>query len=1068
MTKVIKNIIAFSLKNRYFIIFASLALIVTGIFTFRSMPIEAFPDVTNTEIDIITQWPGRSAEEVEKFVTIPIEIAMNPVQQKTSLRSTTIFGLSCVKLIFEDEVKDPTARQQVMNLLSNATLPVNVIPSVQPPTGPTGEIYRYTLRSSVRDVRELKTMQDWVIDRQLRSVPGVGDINSFGGKTKTYEIKVNPEKLTSLGITPLDVFTAVQKTNINIGGDMIIQNDQAFVVRGIGLLNDINEIKNIIVESNNGVPVLVKDVAQVEISNLPRLGWVARSDGIKDSTGKRTVTDEGDAVEAIIVMRKGENPSKVVEAIKAKVDKLNNTILPADTKIVPYYDRSDLIEFATHTVLHNLIEGILLVTFLVSLFMFNWRTTLIVSIIIPMALLFAFICLHLMGMSANLLSLGAVDFGIIIDGAVVMVEGMFVILDHQAMDLGMDRFNKIAKMGLIKKNGAQLGKAIFFAKLIIITGLLPIFAFQKVEGKMFSPLAFTLGFALLGALITTLTLVPVLISLLLNKNVHEKHNPFVHHLTGFMLKGFTAAFKKKEIVVLCAVIAMFIGLYSFKFLGSEFLPELDEGSIWLRVQTPYSISLEKSVEISKQIRSILMTFPQVKYAVSQTGRPDDGTDVAGFYNNEFSIMLFPEGEWKPKLTKDELIDLMNKKLAIIPGTDLNFSQPIMDNVEEAVSGVKGSICVKVYGDSLNYMEDKINAVYNVLRDVKGITDLGVIHNIGQPELDVNLDQQKMALYGVATADANAVVSMAIGGLAASTLYEGIKTFDIRVRLPEEFRKTPEDIGNLLVPTQSGSKVPIKEIAEISQQTGPCLIFRDDNERYAALKFSVRNRDMGSTIEEAQAKVNDKVNGIKLKRGYSMEWQGDFENQQRAEKRLAQVVPISLLLIFLLLFTMFGNLKDAALVFLNVPFAIVGGILALLITGTNFSISAGIGFIALFGICIQDGVLLITVFKQNLEKIKGQNSSLYAAIKLGVNSRIRPVMMTAMMAAIGLLPAAISHGIGSESSRPLARVVIGGILCAMIFSLWVFPLIFGWAYRKIDKHGYAEHTAKPDDTAPATT
>jgi heavy metal efflux system protein len=1058
MNKFLKNVIGFSLKNKYFILFAALALLVIGVMTFKDMPIEAFPDVTNTEISIITQWPGRSAEEVEKFVTIPIEIAMNPVQQKISLRSTTIFGLSYIKLIFEDGVKDPTARQQVMNLLPNANLPNGLQPSVQPPTGPTGEIFRYTLRSTLRDVRELKTIQDWVIDRQLRSVPGVGDINSFGGKTKTYEIQVDPGKLTSLNITPLDVFTAVQKTNINIGGDMIVENNQAYVVRGIGLLNDINEIKNIVVENNNGIPVLVKDVAQVEISNLPRLGWVGRSNGLIDPSGKRVVTDEPDVVEAIIVMRKGENPTQVVNAIKAKIDKLNNTILPKDTKIVPYYDRSDLIRYASHTVLHNLIEGILLVTLLVSLFMFNWRTTLIVSIIIPLSLLFAFICLNLMGMSANLLSLGAVDFGIIIDGAVVMVEGMFVVLDHKARDIGMDRFNKLSKSGLVKNNGAQLGKAIFFAKLIIITGLLPIFSFQKVEGKMFSPLAYTLGFALLGALITTLTLVPVLISLLLRKDVHEKRNPIVHALTAFMLGGFSKAFKNKEIVVVLSFIIMVIGLYSFKFLGSEFLPELDEGSIWLRVQTPYSISLDKSVEISKQTRDILMTFPEVKYAVSQTGRPDDGTDVAGFYNNEFSVMLYPEDEWKSKLSKDELVNEMNTKLSNIPGTDLNFSQPIMDNVEEAVSGVKGSICVKVFGDSLDYMEDQITAVYNILKNVRGIEDLGVIHNIGQPELDVDLDQQKMALYGVATADANAVVAMAIGGQAASTLYEGYRLFDIRVRLPEAYRRTADDIGNLLVPTNNGSKVPVKEIANIKKLTGPCLIFRDDNERYSALKFSVRGRDMGSTIAEAQAKVDQLVTPT-LKKGYSMAWQGDFENQQRAEKRLTQVVPISLLLIFLLLFVMFGNLKDAALVFLNVPFAIVGGILALHLTGTNFSISAGIGFIALFGICIQDGVLLITVFKQNIEKIKGQKSSLYSSIKLGVNSRIRPVMMTALMAAIGLFPAAVSHGIGSESSRPLARVVIGGIICAMIFSLWVFPLIFGWAYRKIDKQPYGPPQAE---------
>lgn len=1047
MIKFLKGIIGFSLKNRYLILFLSALLVIVGIYTFSQMPIEAFPDVTNTEIAIITQWPGQSAEEVEKLVTIPIEIALNPVQKKVSLRSTTIFGLSYIKVIFDDHVLDPEARQQVMYLLGNATLPSGILPSVQPPTGPTGEVFRYTLKSSIRDVRELKTIQDWVVERRLRAIPGVGDINSFGGKTKTYEITVDPGKLATLGITPVDVFAAVQKTNINVGGDMIIQNNQAFAVRGIGLLNNINEIKNIIISNNNGVPVLVKDVANVSISNVPRLGWVGRSDAIIDKSGKRKITDDNDAVEAIIVMRKGENPTDVVNGIKAEIDKINKDILPADTQIVPYYDRSNLINFATETVLHNLIEGILLVTLLVSLFMFNWRTTLIVSIIIPMSLLFAFICLHLMGMSANLLSLGAVDFGIIIDGAVVMVEGMFVLLDHKAGEMGMDRFNKVIKTGFIKNNSAVLGKSIFFAKLIIIIGLLPIFAFEKVEGKMFSPLAFTLGFALLGALLTTLTLVPVLIQMLLNKNVREKHNPFVHHLTAFMVNGFTWAFKRKKIVVFVSMIVMILGILSFKFLGSEFLPELNEGSIWLRVQLPYSVSLDKSVATAVQVRKILMTFPQVKYAVSQTGRPDNGTDVAGFYNNEFDIVMLPPKDWNPMITKEELIDQMNKKLAKLPGVELNFSQPIMDNVEEAVSGVKGSIVVKVYGDSLNYMEGKVNETYNILKGVRGIVDLGVMKSIGLPELDINLDQQKMAQYGVATADANSVISMAIGGASASTLYEGIRTFGIRIRFPEASRKTLDDIGNLLVPTQSGSKVSIKEIATITEKTGPCLIFRDQNQRYATLKFSIRGRDMGSTIEEAQQKVNAKVN---MKRGYRMAWQGDFENQQRAEKRLSQVVPISLLLIFLLLFVMFGNVKDAALVFLNVPFAIVGGIMALHITGTNFSISAGIGFIALFGICIQDGVLLIIAFKQNLDKFKGEDSSLFAALKVGVNSRIRPVMMTALMAAIGLLPAALSHGIGSESSRPLARVVIGGILCAMIFSLWVFPLIFGFAYRKMDK------------------
>ncbi|HCL83473.1 MAG TPA: CusA/CzcA family heavy metal efflux RND transporter [Chitinophagaceae bacterium] len=1059
MNKTLKSILAFSLKNKYFVYFATIILVIYGVMTFINMPIEAFPDVTNTEITVITQWPGRSAEEVEKFVTIPIEIALNPVNRKTSLRSTSIFGLSVVKLIFEDDVQDAYARTQVNTMIQNATLPDNIVPQVQPPTGPTGEIFRYTLASSFRDPRELKTLQDWTVDRELRSVPGIADIVSFGGTVKSYEIQVNPQKLTGLGITPLDVYMAVNKSNINIGGDVIKKNNQAYIVRGIGLLNDINEIRNIFITNINGLPVLVKDIAEVEVSGLPRLGEVGRSDAV-DSNKTRRVTDEQDAVEAIVLMRKGENPDKVIKALKLKIQKLNDRVLPPDVKIVPFYNREELIHYATHTVMHNLIEGILLVTLIVSLFMFNWRTTLIVSMIIPLSLLFAFICLHFMGMSANLLSLGAIDFGIIIDGAVVMVEGLFVMLDQQAKAHSMERFNKLAKMGMIKKKGAELAKAIFFSKVIIITALLPIFSFQKVEGKLFSPLAYTLGFALLGALIFTLTLVPVLVNALLNKNVREKHNPFTHVMTRWILNGFRFVFRNKKLSLGIAAVVIVVGLYAFKFLGTEFLPELNEGSIWIRATMPYSISLDKSVQVANQMRSIMMQFPEVRKVVSQTGRPDDGTDVTGFYNNEFDVSLYPQEDWNPKISKEELIEQMRKSLSTIPGAELNFSQPIMDNVEEAVSGVKGSICVKIFGDSLNYMENKSDEVYKILKNVKGVEDLGVIRNIGQPELDIDLDQSRMALYGVSTADANAVIEMAIGGKAVTELYEGVRRFDIRIRFPEAFRTSDEDIGNLQVPTSSGSKVPVKEIATITQKTGPCLIFRDDNERYSAIKFSIAGRDMGSAIKEAQEKVDEQV---KLKKGYNMVWQGDFENQQRASKRLMEVVPISLLLIFLLLFIMFGNLKDAGLVFLNVPFAVVGGVFALLLTGTNFSISAGIGFIALFGICILEGVLLITAFKQNLEKLRGENP-LYTAVKRGVNSLIRPVLMTALMATIGLMPAALSAGIGSESSRPLARVVIGGLICATIFSLLIFPVVFFLSYRKVD----TRHQGEGDDTVRVNT
>lgn len=1035
MFKAIKQLIAFSLKNRLFIFLATVILIIWGVIAFKNIPIEAFPDVTNTQITIITQWAGRSAEEVEKFVTIPIEVAMNPTQKKTSIRSTTVFGLSVVKIIFDDNVDDAFARQQVNNLLREVNLPDGAGPDIQPPTGPTGEIFRYTLQSTDKTAQQLKTIQDWVIERQFLGVPGVGDVVSFGGEVKIYEIKVNPVKLASYSISPLEVYNAASKSNINVGGDVIVDNTQAFVVRGIGLINNLEEVGNIIVDNINGTPILVKDVAQVTISALPRLGQVGRD-------------KQNDVVEGIIVMRKGENPSVVIKRVEDKIKYLNEKVLPAGVRINTFYNRNNLIEFATHTVLHNMLEGIIFVTVLVFVFMADWRTTLTVAVVIPLALLFAFICLTLKGMSANLLSMGAIDFGIIIDGAVVMVEGIFVVFDRRAHEMGMERFNKLAKMGIIKNTGGELGKAIFFSKLIIIAALLPIFSFQKVEGKMFSPLAWTLGFALLGALILTLTLVPLLSSILLKKNVKEKHNKFVEAITKGVMTMFGWTYRNKRVTLLTALSVVAVGFFLFKFLGTEFLPELDEGAIYIRATCPLSVSLQDSKEIANKMRSIIRHYPEVKQVMSQTGRPNDGTDATGFYNIEFHVDIYPKKYWKSGWTKEELIDDMQKKLGVYPGINLNFSQPIMDNVEEAVSGVKGSLCVKIYGDSLGYTEKTAYKVYDVMKKIKGVEDLGVIRNIGQPEMRIDLDQSKMALYGVTTADANAIIEMAIGGKGVSQIYEGERRFQLRLRYEEEYRNNAEAISNLLVPTIRGSQVPIKNIATIQRLDGPSIIFRDDNRRYSAVKFSVRGRDMGSTVGEAQEKVND---AIKLNNGYEMQWAGDFENQQRASKRLGQVVPVSLLVIFLILFIMFGNVKDAGMVLLNVPFAIIGGIAALLITGTNFSISAGIGFIALFGICIQNGVILISVFKNNLQKIKKQqftHHSLEYAIRDGVRERVRPVVMTALMAAIGLLPAALSHGIGSETSKPLAIVVIGGLITATILTLLVFPLFFYLGYKKV--------------------
>lgn len=1030
MNKFIRNIIAFSLKNRAFTFFWVGLLAIAGIFSYIKIPLEAFPDVTNTQIIIVTEWSGRSAEEVERFVTTPIEISMNSVQKRTDVRSVTMFGLSVIKIIFEDGVEDFFARQQVNNQLRNVQLPDDVEPEVQPPYGPTGEIFRYTLHSDVRDSRDLLTIQNWTIDRQLRAVPGVADVVAFGGQEKIYEINVDPVRLQKFDLTPLQVYDAISKSNLNVGGDVIEKNGQAYVVRGLGLLNSIADIENTIINNYNGNPVLVKNVADVTEGSAPRVGQVG-------------LNHQDDVVEGIVVMRKDENPSVVLGAVKEKIEDLNTRVLPKDVQMVAFYDRDNLIEYCTRTVMNNLLEGIVLVTVIVFIFMADWRTTLIVSIIIPLALLFAFFCLRLKGMSANLLSLGAVDFGIIIDGAVVMVEGLFVALDHKAHKEGMPRFNKLAKLGLIKRTGTEMGKAVFFSKLIIITALLPIFSFQKVEGKMFAPLAWTLGFALLGALLFTLTLVPVLSSILLRKNVREKNNRFVNFINNSVASGFGWTFRHKKWSMLLATAFLAITMFSVRWLGTEFLPPLNEGALWVTAELPMSYSQTESVKVAGQIRKELMKFSEVKQVLSQEGRSNDGTDPNGFNFLQFQVDLKPKSELGGK-SIDDIIGEMDAQLSKFQGITYNYSQPIIDNVAEAAAGIKAANAVKIYGDDLDELDKIANSVMMQIADVPGIKDVGILRNIGQPEISVLLDEEKMAIYGVTKADAQAVIEMAIGGKTATAKYEGERKFDVRVRYEQQYRKDEDDIANLMVPNLRGEKIPLKEIGQVQKLTGPAFVFRDNTKRFIGVKFSVRERDLGSTIAEAQQKV---TNNIKLPAGYTIGWTGEFENQVRASERLAQVVPISLIAIFVLLFIMFGNIKDAALVLVNVPFALIGGIIALHFTGINFGISAGVGFIALFGICVQNGVILISEFNKKLR----QKMSLEKAVFEGVKVRTRPVVMTAMMAALGLLPAALSTGIGSESQKPLAIVIIGGLVTATVLTLLIFPIVYWFFYRKTFAH-----------------
>lgn len=1019
----------------------TLLVIAIGVRSFLNTPIEAFPDVINTRVVIITQWPGRSAEELEKFVTIPIEVEMNVVPRKTSLRSISLFGLSVVTIFFEDEIDDFRARQMINNQLVNVDLPDGAEAEVQPPSGPTGEIYRYTLKGTDHTVRQLKEIQDWVIDKRLKAVQGVADVVSFGGEVKTYEVTVDPNKLAAFGFTAEDVFNAIRANNDNVGGDVIEKGTQAYLVRGLGLINDIGDIENIIVKNINGTPIFVKEIGKVSESFKPRLGKVGRG-------------NEPDVVEGIVLLRKGENPSAVLEDLNTTIDDLNERILPEGVKINVFYDRTTLVNLTTHTVMENLVIGMLLVTFILSIFLLDWRATVMVAIIIPLALLFAFICMRIKGMSANLLSIGAIDFGIIIDGAVVMVEGVFVFLAHKQSELGVERFNLISKMGFVKRVSIEMGKPIFFSKLIIITALIPIFAFQKVEGKMFSPLAYTMGFALLGALIFTLTLVPLLCKLLLSRNVREKHNPLVSGLEKVYRPTVFWSLQHPKLSIGISVALLIMSLAVSTRLGSEFLPSLNEGSIYVRASMPQSVAFSTANVMSEGMRHVFQQYPEVKGVISQNGRPNDGTDPTGFFNVEFFVDLFPKEEWKRGVKKEAIIaDMQDKLEEEFPGVVFGFSQPISDNVQEAVSGVKGEMAIKIFGDNFTKLEQIADSVYSIMHSVEGVEDLGIFKSMGQPELRVEIDRIKLARYGANILEANNIIEMAIGGKKASTMYEGERRFDIRLRFSPEFRINEREIGKLLVPCTNGTKIPMREIADIRLQTGPAFVYREGNLRFIPIKFSVRGRDLGSTIAEAQRKVN---RAIHLDKGYSLTWNGEFENQVRATNQLKVVVPISIVLIFMWLFFMFNSPKHAGIVLMNVPFALIGGIMGLYFTGINFSISAGVGFIALFGVCVQNGVILVAVFNKNI----ALGMHLDEAIHFGALSRVRPVVMTALMAGLGLLPAALSTGIGSETQRPLAVVVICGLVTATLLTLITLPAIF----KLLNTHHFKHYVASSSQSS----
>lgn len=1026
MQKLVQAVVTFSLRNTTVVLFATLALLFGGIYALKHTPIEAFPDVTNTRARIITQWPGRSAEEMEKLVTLPISKVMNSIPHKSNIRSISLFGLSVVTVQFEDGVDDFYAQQYVSNKLSGVDLPQGADASIEPPSGATGEIFRYVIKSDL-PIKEVTAIQDWVIERELLSVPGVADVVSFGGEEKTYEIKINPTELKNYDLSPLDVYEAVSKSNINVGGDVIQQGDQAYVVRGVGLLDKIQDIGNITVKLNGSTPILIKNVAEVVVSSKPRLGQVGYN-------------QQDDLVEGIVIMLRGENPSEVIGNLKQKIEELNERTLPDNVKIETVVDRTKLVDNTVKTVAKNIVEGVLLVSLIVFIFLYNWKSTFIVASVIPLAFLFAIIMLKIQGLPANLISMGALDFGLLLEGTLVIVETVFVALATMQHKVGPERFAKMSKMGVIKKSAGSVASYIFFALIILIVALLPIFSFQKVEGKMFTPLAFTLGYALLGSLILSLTYVPAMCKLLFIKNIEEKENIISRFCSNVIFKLFTISFKSKTVTI-----AVFIGLLSVcvvKFMnyGSEFLPQLNEGSIYVRATLPNSINLQESTRLTKEMKNLLMKdADEIDFILTQTGRPNDGTDPTGFFNIEFNIQLKDASAWTRGLSKDEIIQEMRQKLANYPGITFGFSQPIQDNVEEYVAGVKSSLVIKIFGDDLYDLERYANKVAKSIEKVQGITDINVYKNIGLPELKIQLHDTKMARYGINTADVQAVIEMTIGGQAATKFYENDRQFDVILRFEKDYRDSPEKIGNILIPTSNGQNVPLQEIATIGYKTGPAFIYREGNSRYIGVGFSIDGRDLGSTIAEAKEVVAKEV---QLPKDNYMEWAGEFESKERASKQLMTVIPISLILILLLLYSNFGNMKDTALAAITIPFAFIGGFLSLWMTNTIFGISAGIGLIILFGVNTINGIILIAVMKENLK-----DYPLVQAITLGVKSRIRSILMIALMGSLGLLPAALSTGMGSEIQKPLAIMIVGGLMICLVLSFTVLPAVFYMAYRK---------------------
>ncbi len=1032
----IRAVVDFSLNNRFLILLGSILLLVWGAISFANLPIEAYPDVANNYVNIITQWPGRAAEEVEQQVTIPIEIVMNGIPHLTSLRSKSVFGLSSVTLIFDDDSVNDWNRQKALERLSSVTLPDNIQAQMGTDWSPVGQIFWYTLTSSnpKYDVMDLKSLEDWVLEKQFRSVPNVVDVSSFGGPTKEYQIRVDPEKLISYGLSIGQVEQQLQNNNVNAGGSFIEEGLQQVNVRELGLFNHVEDISKTLIKSQNGTPLRISDLAQVQQGPKIRLGKIGKA--IHRVDGK--ILDNDDTIEGIVLLRKGAESEATLNGIHAKVKELNEQILPPGVKIVPFLDRSKLVAYTTETVEHNLLEGITLVALILFVFLGNIRGAFIVALTIPFSLLFAAICLKLNNIPANLLSLGALDFGMVVEGTVVMVENIVHHLSTKREDQ--------SKTGSIRNSAHEVQRPVFYAIGIIITAYLPIFTLQAVEGRLFKPMAWTVSFALLGALIFAMMIAPAISSFIFGKTTREWRNPVMEWMTAAYRATVQIAIKLRWITV--AIAAGALGLSSWLgmsgVIGSEFLPHLDEGAIWARGTLAPSTGPTEGVRLTDQARIIFASFPEVTQVVSQVGRPDDGTDTGGFFNTEYFVDLKKKEQWRPvfRQNKEELIGAMDRELEKLPGVIWNFSQPIADNMEEAVSGVKGELAVKIYGEDLRLLEAKGDEIVNVLRKINGVEDLGLFRVVGQPNLNLIVNREAASRFGINVSDIEDAVQTAVGGNAVGQVLQGEQRYDLVARYLAPYRDTKDAIERIRLLSPSGERVSLAQLCDVKTLDGASGISRESNSRYVALKYSVRGRDLGSTVEEAIAKVGKDV---KLPVGYHTVWAGEYESQKRSSKRLAIVVPITILVICLILYTMFNSPKWVLLILANVAMAPIGGLLALLFTGTHFSVSSGVGFLALFGVSVQTGVIMLEYINQ----LRSRGHSIFDSAVEGAVQRLRPIMMTTLVASIGLLPAATSRGIGSDSQKPFAIVIVGGLLLAMVLSVFLLPTLYVWVADERD-------------------